>query len=244
MGVSLPAKLREWGRDIAIAIPAGVFVGVIGPFGSFANGGLAPRIGYWVAMLGAGAVIYRATVILARRAGRRFALPFWATFALTVVVAAAPMALLSWITATRIWPFLAGRLTPLDWYLQCAILGLPLCAGYELLARHGRRTEAESDPEPPARFARDVICLQMEDHYVRAHSAQGSALHLMTLSAAIARTTRPGLQVHRSWWVARDAVASVLRDGRSVRLKLLNGLEVPVARRSVTHLKAAGLAPD
>ncbi len=243
MGITT-MSLRDWARDLAVAVPAGVFVGLIGPFGSFANGGPATRIGYWVAMLCAGTVIYRVTVILARRAGCRFALPFWVTFALTVVVAATPMALLSWITATSIWPFLAGRLTPLDWYLQCAILSLPLCAGYELLERHGRRAGADPDPAPPARFARDVICLQMEDHYVRAHTAEGSVLHLMTLSAAIARTSRPGLQVHRSWWVARDAVATVLRDGRSVRLKLLNGLVVPVARRSVTRLKSAGLAPD
>jgi hypothetical protein len=72
-----------------------------------------------------------------------------------------------------------------------------------------------------------------------APTAQGSALHLMALSGATARTARPRLQVHRSWRLARDAVSTLLRDGRSVRLKLLNGLEVPVARRSVTHLKAA-----
>jgi hypothetical protein len=238
------ASLREWGRDFAISLVAGVFVGVIGPFGSFQNGGVGIRIGYWAAMLCAGTMIYRATMSGARWTSRRLALPFWVAFSATVIVAAAPMALVSRITATSLWPFLAGRLTPLDWYLQCVVLGLPLCAGYELLDRHGRTARSEPSPGPPARFSRDVICLQMEDHYVRAHTAQGSALHLMTLSEAIGRTARPGLQVHRSWWVARDAVSTVLHDGRSVRLKLLNGLEVPVARRSVTHLKAAGLAPD
>ena len=129
--------------------------------------------------------------------------------------------------------------------MQCAVLSLPLCASDELLDRYSQAGKtARPSPEPPAKFGREVICLQMEDHYVRAHTEVGSALHLMTLSDAMARTSRPGLQVHRSWWVARDAVATVLRDGRSVRLKLLNGLEVPVARRSVTHLKAAGPSPD
>ncbi len=74
------------------------------------------------------------------------------------------------------------------------------CAGYELLERYSQAAKtASASPEPPAKFGRDVICLQMEDHYVRAHSSGGSALHLMTLSDAMARTTRPGLQVHRSW---------------------------------------------
>nr|QQZ51292.1 LytTR family transcriptional regulator DNA-binding domain-containing protein [Phenylobacterium glaciei] len=71
----------------------------------------------------------------------------------------------------------------------------------------------------------------MEDHYVRVHTAVRSELILMRLSDAVARTGREGLQVHRSWWVARDAVTEVIRDGRNLRLKLLNGLEVPVARR-------------
>ena len=37
--------------------------------------------------------------------------------------------------------------------------------------------------------------------------------------------------------MARDAVTGLVRDGRNLRLKLLNGLEVPVARRAVIRLK-------
>jgi hypothetical protein len=46
--------------------------------------------------------------------------------------------------------------------------------------------------------------------------------------------------------VALDAVRGVLRDGRNLRLRLANGLEVPVARRAVALARAAGLAiePD
>jgi DNA-binding LytR/AlgR family response regulator len=48
-----------------------------------------------------------------------------------------------------------------------------------------------------------------------------------------------GLQVHRSWWVSRSAVVEVERDGRSVRLKLRNGVSAPVSRRAVAALKSA-----
>nr|WP_310542508.1 LytTR family DNA-binding domain-containing protein [Phenylobacterium sp.] len=64
-----------------------------------------------------------------------------------------------------------------------------------------------------------------------------SKLILMRLSDAVSRTGREGLQVHRSWWVAKGAISHVIRDGRNLRLKLLNGLEVPVARRAVIRLK-------
>jgi DNA-binding LytR/AlgR family response regulator len=54
----------------------------------------------------------------------------------------------------------------------------------------------------------------------------------------------PGLKVHRSWWVARGAVASVVQDGRDLRLRLSNGLEAPVARTNVAAVRAAGLLDD
>jgi DNA-binding LytR/AlgR family response regulator len=80
----------------------------------------------------------------------------------------------------------------------------------------------------------------MEDHYVRAHTVAGSDLILISLNQAVAELEGlEGLQVHRSWWVARSAVVKVDRDGRSVRLKLRNGVTAPVSRRAVAALKAA-----
>jgi DNA-binding LytR/AlgR family response regulator len=49
-----------------------------------------------------------------------------------------------------------------------------------------------------------------------------------------------GLQVHRSWWVANDAVERVERDGDRLRLRLVNGLVVPVARSQTGAVKAQG----
>ena len=81
----------------------------------------------------------------------------------------------------------------------------------------------------------------MEDHYVRAHTALGSDLVLMRLRDAVAELGDiDGLQVHRSWWVARHAVSDVRRDGRNVRLLLDTGLEAPVSRANVQMLRDAG----
>jgi DNA-binding LytR/AlgR family response regulator len=48
------------------------------------------------------------------------------------------------------------------------------------------------------------------------------------------------MQVHRSWWVARAAVADSGLNGRNLILRLKNGLEAPVSRPTVAKLKAAG----
>ena len=41
---------------------------------------------------------------------------------------------------------------------------------------------------------------------------------------------KPGLHVHRSWWVSLDFVASTKRSGRDYLLRLKDGCEVPVSR--------------
>ncbi len=93
----------------------------------------------------------------------------------------------------------------------------------------------------PAELGSDVIALEMEDHYVRVHTALGSELVLMRLRDAMVHIGHvEGRQVHRSWWVARGAVEDVTREGRNVRLMLARGIEAPVSRAQVSELKQAG----
>jgi len=51
----------------------------------------------------------------------------------------------------------------------------------------------------------------------------------------------PGLQVHRSHWVARDKVMSGRREGNRAILTMANGREVPVSRTFIPAVKSAGL---
>jgi DNA-binding LytR/AlgR family response regulator len=155
-----------------------------------------------------------------------------------------------------VWTRFVAGMSLLDWYGETLIVALPLCfvyAGVKGLLRSTRSaaaatSSAENDDQGslrfltrlPPRLGRDLLCLQMEDHYVRAHTAAGSDLILIPLHQAVAELQGlEGLQVHRSWWVSRSAVLEVERDGRSVRLKLRNGVSAPVSRRAVAALKAA-----
>ncbi len=93
---------------------------------------------------------------------------------------------------------------------------------------------------PPA-LGRDLLALEMEDHYLRIHTALGSDLVLMRLRDALAELgEKRGLQVHRSWWVATGAVASVDRTPGRLVLVLRNGLRVPVSKTFRDQVKEAG----
>jgi hypothetical protein len=77
-----------------------------------------------------------------------------------------------------------------------------------------------------------IEALEAEDHYVRVYTTQGEALLRMRFGDAVAMVAHlDGIRPHRSWWVARDAAASLSRDGSRATLTLLNGLRIPISRR-------------
>lgn len=96
-----------------------------------------------------------------------------------------------------------------------------------------------ADRLPPGFGA--VHALKGEDHYVRVIGEGKEALILIRLRDAIAELgAAEGMQVHRSWWVARDGVLDARRDGRALTLLLGGGIEVPVSRDKAAALKTSG----
>ncbi|MEL7538038.1 MAG: LytTR family DNA-binding domain-containing protein [Pseudomonadota bacterium] len=90
--------------------------------------------------------------------------------------------------------------------------------------------------------AGDVLALEAEEHYVRVHtSAKAYMIHHRLRDAIADMPTSLGTQVHRSWWVSKEAVMKVTRSGRRRILVLSNGLEVPVSDGFLEQAKAEGL---
>ena len=88
----------------------------------------------------------------------------------------------------------------------------------------------------PRRLGTDLIYLTVDDHYVEAHTLAGSAILLMRFADAVTELSDRGLQVHRSYWVAKRYMKRLVRrDGRTI-LRLVTGQELPVSR---TYLSAA-----
>jgi hypothetical protein len=245
--------LRDWATDLAIASVCAIFLGLLGPFGSYLNGPVWQRLLFQLACFWPGFLLY-GSLIRVVLWFRLTTWKMWAAIFLGVVILNAPFQI--WVVSigVSVWPFLKNQ-RPLDWYLQGLITTVPVVVGFTLWiqARDHRRQQArEAGEAPPTAFGllgappSAVLCLQMEDHYVRVHTAGSSRLVLATLNQAMAALgNADGLQVHRSWWVARRAVVRAVSEGRNLRLQLVNGITAPVARSAVAMVREAGwLAND
>ena len=97
----------------------------------------------------------------------------------------------------------------------------------------------------PAHLGRDLLAVEAVDHYLRIHTRVGETLIHMRMSDAIEKLQgADGLQVHRSWWVARPAVVGQRRSGAKLSLVLGNGIVVPVSRTFLMAVRKIGWPVD
>lgn len=174
----------------------------------------------------------------------------WAAVPLIAVVITLP------IIATVLARIAFLEHVPLTWPLVAEIApqvfatSLVMTALAFLLRRQATQTHAAPFDAPPPKFlarlpprlaGAELYAVEAEDHYLRLHTSQGQDLILMRLSDAIEELEGlEGAQTHRSWWVAKAAVAEAERlDGRAV-LTLRDGAEVPVSRGFAKALRSAG----
>jgi hypothetical protein len=243
-------RALPWRGGIVVTC-AGILLAMLGPYGSYLNGPLAQRLGFWLTACWIGFLLYGtlARTLVARWQGKP---SDWAGLVIGALAVSIPEAWLARALALWIWPGLGPVLPSLpQWFAQTVLLGLPFTGTGVAWSLYGERETGRAGHEEPRPredpVAPDIadiggiIALQMEDHYVRIHRAEGSRLILMPLKQAIrAMRDVEGLQTHRSWWVARSVVAEVSGTPRSMQLRLTNGLEVPVARSAVVLLREAG----
>lgn len=130
------------------------------------------------------------------------------------------------------------------WIISIVICGFGLLNAQRKIDTH--KEDAVSRPMifnrlKPGLQNATLYALTAEDHYVRVITDLGEDLILMRLSDAIMEThPLPGLQTHRSWWVAEAGVESVeKKDGKMV-VRLRTGKDVPVSRTFAAELKAIG----
>ncbi|UAK24673.1 LytTR family DNA-binding domain-containing protein [Sphingomonas nostoxanthinifaciens] len=242
----------KWARILSWATLFGIGCGLAGPFGSYpAN--LFTRTIYWTILFWIGSVIVWLMLAAARRAGRRLGFPQRFTAAAGLLVACLPIAALAALGCHLFWPVHASGVAALEYYGLSVLVVFPATAAIARLAasqpaaagtepRSEVAARPDTEPALPTHLLELALCLQMEDHHVRIHLSDWSALHLMSMQQAIqAAGGQRGIQVHRSWWVADRAVTDWTAEGRSLVLILANGLRVPVARNKVAAVKARGL---
>ena len=257
-------ELRSLARRIAIellvAVIIGTLLGLLGPFDTYRLA-VGLRLAYWIFMIVAGLAIFRPTMIASDWLAAEAGLPGWVAGLLAIAIGSLPMTLLvAWLmTGFDLARALHFPDMPVL-FGQVLLISILTNGAYRLVFRNSAAVSRDlplvAVPEPstiserplsrfderlPLAFG-PLLALSSEDHYVRAHAEQSTTLILIRLRDAIAELDPAveGMQVHRSWWVARAAVASHQRSERALRLVLINGQEVPVSRERIAELKAAG----
>ena len=108
-------------------------------------------------------------------------------------------------------------------------------------ARDVRLPTVQMLRRPPEGLGGTILYMQMEDHYLRVHSDEGTGLTLHRMSdAAEDLAASDGRQVHRSWWASRAAVERAERANRRTSLIMRDGAVVPVGRSYEKALREAG----
>ncbi|MGV0816816.1 LytTR family DNA-binding domain-containing protein [Martelella sp. AMO21009] len=132
------------------------------------------------------------------------------------------------------------------------IIATAAVAAMELLARDKPAEAGEPQrPEPPRLLTRlpverrgPLISLSVSDHYVEVTTGAGRHMLLIRLKDAIDETAPVnGLQIHRSHWVALEAVSAVRRENGKVFVETTAGDRLPVSRSCLDDLRRAGLLP-
>lgn len=225
-------------------------IGLVGPFGTFEMP-VVLRVAYWAAIVigtyGIGLMVVGPVEhLLLRR------LPRLAAAALAGAIAGIPIALA--VVAINVGVF-GPDLQPIDALsltIYCALIATAvtvLTAMFERRAPEAAPAVSADDAGPvllerlPLPQRGRLLHIEVADHYVDVHTDRGHGLLLMRLSDAI-RETAPvaGLQVHRSHWVALDAVRRVTKQAGKPVLELETGAVVPVSRTYLSAARAAGLA--
>ena len=237
----------------------------LGPFGTWASLAVPDRLLFWTAALGANWLVGHIAFTVTIRSFRARSRPIRVGLVLAALAAAVPGTAAVWLVVAFYLdhrPYAPSEI--IEIYTQVCVLHLIIGSlVFHLTERmqRGRDAGGESSssseraentspatPEAallarlPVRTRAELLHLRMQDHYVEVHTAAGSELLLLRFRDALREVEGvDGLQVHRSHWVARNAVVGVdRRGGGRVALRLVNGSKVPVSRSFAPALKAQG----
>jgi hypothetical protein len=238
----------SWLRGAAAATVAGAALGLLGPFGTYGDLTVVQRYAYWIGLTVLMWVQIAAVFTALRRASGFARLRLWLQASLAALTGAVPTTFeVAYVEGLL---RVGGVLTPrslAETYASVAVIAVGLFTPLTLLQRRGRT----SPPVETVSFARElppelgtsILALTAEDHYLRVHTERGDTLIHHRFSDAVRELGDAGVQVHRSWWVARQAVERVERDGDRHIVVLRGGVRAPVSRTFGLAARKAGLIP-
>ncbi|MEN8895589.1 MAG: LytTR family DNA-binding domain-containing protein [Yoonia sp.] len=242
--------LREWRQQflapasIVVMIGVAVVLGIMVPFGTDETLGPLSRFAYWIVTVvttyGSGALINE---LLTLRLRDR--VPLWLHMIISGIVTGVAITAIMTVINLATFQFLPSLSGALSYFGNIFVIASIVSAIFTFVSRNKAQTQNQ-----PARVLDRLpfdkrgalLALSVEDHYVRIISSKGADVVLLRLRDAMQETGDiAGLQVHRSHWIALDAVTHAKRNGDGAVLTISDGTEIPVSRRYMPNIKEAGL---
>lgn len=235
---------RSWRFWTTFSLVVLLFV-VSGPYGTLERMTPGIRLGYWLIVHAVTWSIAISLAIMAEILLRNHLNRTLARMMIGSLVAALPIGFALGVIDFAFF----GRWTEMETGLHRALFALPLCALFCLLtymAMHRQIAEVSASPiaaPAPTAYEPEILArlkpqnrgallrLSVEDHYTDVVTSRGRELVLLRFADALKELgATPGLQVHRSHWVADTHVDRLKRDGGRLVLVMKDGAEIPVSR--------------
>ena len=242
---------------------ATVLLAVTGPFGNYALMSFPERLLLWGGLTGLAIWIGLAIAICAEailKTDQHW--PAGVISAFGVMVIMSPLIREFSARFSRVTGETAPAFGEVELFVFCLSFGV--CSVRALVERRAKmqdpgavvaniaQSEVESvvqTPEPrllkrvAAQLKGPILWISVNDHYVDVQTSMGSSSLLMRFSDALDELdAAKGLRVHRSHWVADEAVATVVRDGGKLVIVTKDGAHIPVSRTYRAAVEARFLA--
>ncbi len=265
-----PGPILSSPRNLRLGTLVLVFVGISQIYDPLVDPTIGQELWYWSARIAVLAVgLWLADVLVTRYLPDRWTRPAWLRpvvlvtafgllpFALAELLMEPHLPLRPEYADDELWAY-----SPMLAYLSEYATAVSIVAPVHLLLwliveRPGRAVDASPaggvpevhDASSTPAFllrsavarAEDVLAFRAEEHYVRIYTRGGQELvHYRFGDAVQEMPEQLGLRVHRSWWVAGDAVLSAKRGARRWQLSLESDIEVPVSDSYVQAVRAQG----
>jgi len=238
--------LRRKAKAIAISL---FLLTILGPFGTYDDFDLPQRAAYWLVILVFCSVIFEISVpgflyspSLTRKMRRwlRFAagvlvasfFATWGVYAIEYVARGSPEQKPLYLVFVYV-VLIGGVISYFSFmhsFSKAYARIVPTGIDFERIAFFSTYPELKGSP---------LLWITMEDHYARVVTeAREVTLHASMQNLERQLNGYPGMRVHRSHWVANDAMQSIDREGRKVMLRVDKNQKLPIGGKYQKQVEA------
>ena len=241
-----PSNLRH---KLRVGLVVTLILSIAGPFGTYEALGLWARLLYWSIAIFGCALLFEVAIDLAI-----FVFLKTRPISQQIIAGAAVASIPASAVVAGLAAVFRQGMPAADWpWLFCCVFLVGTIMSFlnfhpAFAALRPRRRDASAflDRLPDA-LGETLDSLSMNDHYVEAVTAKGSVMiHLRFKDALEELSGYPGLQIHRSHWVALDASERIEGKGRSLRVHTRAGRTLPLSttyRQDVLAAQERGWTP-